>query len=97
MKNAIDLLYDEWRHKPIGIATVSSGPFGGSQAVMSLQFTLWKMMAWTIPAMFSVPTVDNAYDENGKALDKANSDKFAAVFIKELLWCIEADLAPKHA
>ncbi|HLO53726.1 MAG TPA: NADPH-dependent FMN reductase [Saprospiraceae bacterium] len=96
LKNAIDLLYDEWRHKPIGIATVSSGPFGGSQAVMSLQFTLWKMMAWTIPAMFSVPSVDKAYDENGKALDKANSDKFAAVFIKELLWCIEADMAPKH-
>ena len=55
------------------------------------------MMAWTIPAMFSIPSVDKAYDENGKALDKANSDKFAAVFIKELLWCIEADMAPKYA
>ena len=40
--------------------------------------------------------VDKAYDENGKALDKANSDKLAAVFIKELLWCINADKAPKH-
>ena len=96
LKNAIDLLYEEWKHKPIGIVTVSSGPFAGSQALVSLQFTLWKMMAWTIPAMFSVPTVDKAYDENGKALDKPNSDKLAAVFIKELLWCIEADKAPKH-
>jgi NAD(P)H-dependent FMN reductase len=95
LKNAIDLLYEEWKHKPIAIATVSSGPFGGSQALVSLQFTLWKMMAWTIPAMFSVPTVDKAYDENGSAMDKPNSDKLAAVFIKELLWCIEADKAPK--
>ncbi len=96
LKNAIDLLLEEWKHKPIGIATVSGGQFGGQQCMVALQFTLWKMMAWTIPAMFSVPTVDKAYDENGKPLDKANSDKLAAVFIKELLWCIEADKAPKH-
>ena len=96
LKNAIDLLYEEWRHKPVGIATVSAGPFGGQQCMVSLQFTLWKMMAWTIPAMFSVPTVDEAYDDSGKAMDKSNSDKLAAVFIKELLWCIEADKAPKH-
>ena len=94
LKNAIDLLYEEWKHKPIGIVTVSSGPFAGSQALVSLQFTLWKMMAWTIPAMFSVPTVDKAYDENGKPMDKLNSDKLAAIFMQELLWCIEADKAP---
>ena len=96
LKNAIDLLYDEWKHKPIGIATVSAGPFGGSQAMLALQFTLWKMKAWTIPEMFSVPTVNNAYDEKGNAIDKTKSDKLAAVFIKELLWCIEADKEPKY-
>jgi NAD(P)H-dependent FMN reductase len=96
LKNAIDLLYEEWRHKPIGIATVSSGPYGGNQCLFALQFTLWKMMAWTIPAMFSVPNVDKAYDTNGKPSDKLNSDKFAAIFIKELLWCIKADKAPSH-
>ena len=96
LKNAIDLLLEEWKHKPIGIATVSGGQFGGQQCMVALQFTLWKMMAWTIPAMFSVPTVDKAYDDTGKALDKSSSDKLAAVFIKELLWCIEADKAPVH-
>jgi NAD(P)H-dependent FMN reductase len=96
LKNAIDLLYEDWRHKPIGIATVSSGPFGGNQCLIALQSTLWKMMAWTIPASFSVPNVDTGYDVKGKALDKLNSDKFAAIFTKELLWCIEADKAPSH-
>lgn len=96
LKNAIDLLYEEWKHKPVGIVTASSGPFAGNQALVSLQFTLWKMMAWTIPAMFSVPMVAQAYDEEGKATDKAGSDKLAAVFIKELLWCVEADRAPTH-
>jgi NAD(P)H-dependent FMN reductase len=92
LKNAIDVLYTEWRHKPIAIVTVSAGPFGGSQALVALQFTLWKMMAWTIPAMFSVPNVTQGYDENGNATDKAATDKLAAVFIKELLWCIAADM-----
>jgi hypothetical protein len=54
------------------------------------------MMAWTIPAMFSVPTVDKAYDENGKAMDKLKSCKPAAIFVKELLWCVEADRAPQY-
>jgi NAD(P)H-dependent FMN reductase len=96
LKNAIDLLYDEWHRKPVGIATVSSGPFGGSQAMVALQFTLWKMKARTIPAMFSVPNVDKAYDEKGVAMDKQTSDKLADVFIKELLWCIGADKKPQH-
>lgn len=92
LKNAIDVLYDEWKHKPIAIATVSAGPFGGSQALVALQFTLWKMKAWTIPAMFSVPNVQKAYDEKGYAIDKAATDKLSAVFIKELMWCVEADM-----
>ncbi len=97
LKNAVDLLYDEWKHMPIGIATVSAGPFGGSQAMLAIQSVLWKMKAWTIPAMFSVPNVEKAYDANGNALDKAASDLLAKDFIKELLWCIEADKAPKHS
>jgi NAD(P)H-dependent FMN reductase len=91
LKNVIDLLYEEWRHKPIGIVTVSAGPFAGTQALVSLQFVLWKMKAWTITEMFSVPFVDTAYDEKGKPNKKAESDKLAAVFIKELMWCIKAD------
>ena len=89
LKNAIDVLYQEWNDKPIAIVTVSSGPFGGSQALLTLQFTLWKMKAWTIPAFFSVPDVENAYDEKGNATDVVATDKLAAVFIKELLRCVE--------
>jgi NAD(P)H-dependent FMN reductase len=91
LKNAIDLLYEEWRHKTVAIVTASAGPFGGMQVITSLQFSLWKMMAWTIPAMFPIPQVQNVFDETGKATDKTATDKLAAVFIKELLWCIKAD------
>jgi NAD(P)H-dependent FMN reductase len=91
LKNVVDLLYDEWHRKPIAISTVSNGSFGGTQVITSIQFTLWKIRAWTVPAMFPVPKVGEAFDENGNATDKAGTDKRAKGFIGELLWCIEAN------
>lgn len=91
LKNVIDLLYDEWRRKPVAVTTVSSGPFGGTQAIMTLQFSLWKIGAWTVPAMFPVPNVTDAFDEEGRPADKAAMDKRAARFIGEMIRCIEAN------
>jgi NAD(P)H-dependent FMN reductase len=90
LKNVIDLLYDEWRRKPVAISTVSDGPFGGIQAVTSLQFSLWKIRAWTVPATFPVTKVLDTFDEAGLPADRATADKRAAGFVSELLWCVEA-------
>jgi NAD(P)H-dependent FMN reductase len=90
LKNVIDLLYDEWRRKPIAISTASNGIFGGTQVITSLQFSLWKIRAWTVPAMFPIPNVHEAFDEHGVPPDKTAVDKRAGVFIHELLWCVEA-------
>ena len=85
LKNVIDLLYNEWHNKPVAISTVSDGNFGGSQVLISLQFTLWKMKARTVNAMFPVPRVQDAFDENGIPSDKSVTDKRASGFIRELL------------
>lgn len=90
LKNVVDLLYDEWRRKPVAISTVSAGGFGGMQVITSLQFSLWKIQAWTVPAQFPVPKVQEAFDENGVPTDPASMDKRASAFIGELLWCVEA-------
>ena len=90
LKNVVDLLYDEWRKKPVAISTVSDGPFGGTQVITSIQFSLWKIGAWTVPAMFPVPKVTEAFDEQGKPADRSAVDKRAVRFITELFWCIEA-------
>lgn len=90
LKNAMDLLYEEWYRKPVAISTVSDGSFGGSQVITSLQFSFWKIRAWTVPAMFPVPKVRDSFDENGNPSDKTLTDKRASIFINELLWCIEA-------
>lgn len=90
LKNVTDLLYEEWHRKPVAISTASDGGFGGTQVITSLQFSLWKMRAWTVPAMFPVPFVDKSFDEQGNLLNTAALEKRAASFIKELLWCITA-------
>jgi NAD(P)H-dependent FMN reductase len=90
LKNVTDLLFNEWYRKPVAISTVSDGNFGGTQVITSLQFTLWKMKAWTVPAMFPVSDVSNAFDESGFPADQTKTEKRALKFINELLWCIEA-------
>ncbi|MEI6121987.1 MAG: NAD(P)H-dependent oxidoreductase [Bacteroidota bacterium] len=90
LKNVIDLLYDEWYHKPVAIATVSEGPFGGSQVITQLQFMLWKMRAWVASSLFPVPKIREAFDEAGIPTDKLATDKRAEKFIHEFLWLMEA-------
>lgn len=90
LKNVIDVLYDEWKRKPVAIATVSSGDFGGMQVITSLQFTLWKMHAWTVPVLFPVANVTKAFDETGRPYDHMTTDKRAKHFLSELIWYMEA-------
>lgn len=91
LKNAIDLLYTEWSRKPVALATVSNGQFGGSQVTTSLVFSLWKIGVWVVPVMYPVPQVQNQYDENGVAIDKEATEKRAKPFIDELVWCMKAN------
>ncbi len=90
LKNAIDLLHPEWKRKPIGIATVSAGIFGGTQVITSLQFSLWKIGALMIPATFPVSNVEKTFDEKGVAMEGSGVDKRANMFISELLYWIKA-------
>lgn len=90
LKNVVDLLYSEWRRKPIAISTASDGVFGGTQVITSIQFSLWKIRSWTVPAMFPVPKVQESFDESGNPTNKEATNKRASAFINELMWCIEA-------
>lgn len=85
LKNAIDLLYIEWKNKPIAISTVSSGGFGGTQCLVALQFVLFKIGAKTISNIFHVSKVQENYDDDGNAINKSISNKMASSFVKELI------------
>lgn len=90
LKNVIDLLYSEWKRKPVAISTVSAGAFGGSQVITSLQFSLWKIGALTVPAMFPVATIDKSFNEDGQPTDPEATDKRAGSFVNELIYWIAA-------
>ncbi len=79
LKNALDLLYDEWYHKPIGLVSVSSGNFGGVNALAQLQTIFLKIKATPVAATFPVPNVEKAFDDDGNAVDKEATDKKAAL------------------
>lgn len=89
IKNAIDLLVKEWYHKPVGLVSVSSGGFGGVNAMVLLQSVLIKIKA-VVPVTFPVPKVEESFDEEGNAKDKEGTNKRAAAFMKELMWFAEA-------
>ncbi|MBC7641387.1 MAG: NAD(P)H-dependent oxidoreductase [Flavobacterium sp.] len=89
LKNIIDLLYEEWHRKPVAFSTVSSGGFGGSQALMHLQFIFWKIRAWTFTANFPISKVQEKFDDLGNATNPQETDDSAQIFIKEFFSCIE--------
>ncbi len=90
LKNVIDLMHKEWHRKPMAIATVSSGRYGGTQVITSLLFTLWKIGAWMVPAKYHVSNVATSYEEDGRSTNQELTDKLAGKFIDELVWCMTA-------
>jgi NAD(P)H-dependent FMN reductase len=89
LKNAVDLLYPEWKRKPIALASVSNAQYGGSQVLTSIIFSLCKIGATIVPAMYRVGNVQDLYDDEGRTTD-VNIPRFARSFVNELLWYVEA-------
>lgn len=89
VKNIVDLLVDEWRRKPVAICTVSDGSFGGTQAITSLLFGLWKIKAWVVAHM-PVPKVAEAFNEEGVPVDAESWGKRTKALLDELGWAVEA-------
>lgn len=90
LKNVIDVFTDEWRMKPVGLCAVSGGHFGGAQLLQALNFTLWKIGAWVVPASFQVPFVDKNFKEDGATEDTEGLQKRLKLLTDKLYWCIEA-------
>ncbi len=91
LKNIIDLLYMEWKKKPVGIVPVSDGPFAGTQVVTSLLFSLWKIGVFVTSPAFHVSNVSQHYNESGVPKDKEVTDKRANRFITEVIWAVNAN------
>jgi len=89
LKNAIEYLAAEYKRKPFGIVTASSGNFGGVQALGPLRLLALAVGAYPIAASFPVSRVHESIAEDGTALDPSY-DKRVEAWIAELLWATEA-------
>ena len=71
LKHFIDLFAKKpFEHKPIGVATGSTGAMGGTRAAHHLQLSILACFAYPIPEMLMVPTMDKTLSEDGEILDE---------------------------
>jgi NAD(P)H-dependent FMN reductase len=89
LKNLLDHFLEEYFFRPSAIVCYSGGAFGGVRAAMQLRMTLAELGMPSIPSLFPVPKVQDAFDEAGGAQDPA-FERRVARFIDELEWYARA-------
>jgi len=89
LKNLLDHYQSEYFYKPSGVVTYSAGPFGGVRALITLRAILAELGTPSIPSAFPVSKVQNAFDHDGNALDKAYDQRIVK-FLDEFEWYARA-------
>lgn len=85
LKNTLDYFRKEFDRKPMTAVTVSSGNFGGLNALHQLWFWMQYVGGIVSPQRLLVSQVNDVFDENGTAVDERfirNADKT----LEDLIW-----------
>ena len=85
LSNLLDHFLEEYFWKPSAIACYSAGPFGGVRAAMQLRAMLGELGMPSIPSLFPVPKVQDAFEADGRPKDEAYRQR-ADKFLGELEW-----------
>jgi NAD(P)H-dependent FMN reductase len=85
LKNLLDHFLEEYFFRPSAIVCYSGGSFGGVRAAMQLRMTLAELGMASIPSLFPVPKVQDAFDDAGQARDPA-WERRVGRFLDELEW-----------
>lgn len=83
LKNAIDYLYREWAHKPVGFVSYG-GVAGGTRAVQLLKPVLAVLKLVPLPEAVPIPFVHRLIDEEGRLQATEAMDEAAATMLDEL-------------
>ena len=89
LKNLLDHFLEEYFFRPSAIVCYSGGSFGGVRAAMQLRMTLAELGTVSIPSLFPIPKVQDAFDEAGKPQDPAIERRIGR-FLDELEWFAKA-------
>jgi NAD(P)H-dependent FMN reductase len=69
LSNLMDHFLEEYFYKPSAIVCYSAGSFGGVRAAIQLRAMLAEMGTSSIPSIFPIPKVQEAFDEDGTPKD----------------------------
>jgi NAD(P)H-dependent FMN reductase len=70
LKNTLDYFRKEFERKPMTAVTVSSGSFGGTNALHQLWFWMLYVGAIVSPTKLLVSHVNEAFDEDGNVVQR---------------------------
>lgn len=89
LSNVLDHFLEEYFQKPSAIVCYSAGAFGGVRAAMTLRAMLAELGMSSIPSLFPIPHVQDAFQEDGTPIDQKFHQK-AREFFEELEWYAHA-------
>ena len=75
LKMMLDMLYEEYENKPVGICGVSSGPVGGARGMQSLRLVCIGLRMRPINAAVYFANVSDLFDKNGAIKDNSYEKK----------------------
>lgn len=84
LKNALDLLYDEWNKKPVGFISYG-GLAGGARAVEQLRQVVNELEMVAIQKAVHLARFSNLFDEKEEIKDDYYN-KLAEDFLNQLVW-----------
>lgn len=86
LKHFLDLHYQEYLHKAVGVCTVSAGPFGGVRAVEALLSSFKALGLSPIVADLNIGNVNKVVNQIGQFNDPTTYERRLDRFLKELVW-----------
>ena len=89
LKNLLDHFLEEYFFRPSAIVCYSAGAFGGVRAAMQLRMTLGELGMPSVPSIFPIPHVQDAFDDGGRAKQPALEQRVGR-FLDEFEWYAEA-------
>ncbi|HUC89290.1 MAG TPA: NAD(P)H-dependent oxidoreductase [Patescibacteria group bacterium] len=88
LKRLLDSEYENYKHKPVALAGVSNGPWGGVRVCEALLAPMHTMGVVVIQNEMYFPKVQELFDDNGqlKAEYTETYTKAISASYKELIW-----------
>lgn len=89
LKNLLDHFLEEYFWRPSAIVSYSAGGFGGVRAAVQLRAIVGELGMPSIPSIYAVPKIGQAFDDAGQPTDPKFATRFDR-FAQELEWYAEA-------